>query len=135
MVNLDGKRVLVTGAGIGIGQGIAIALAREGAAVAAHYAHSLAGARATIEQITSDGGSAALVAGNLRSAAECVRVVEEAAAALGGLDLLVNNAGVTRTAPITELTEETYDELFDLNVKAYYFCAKPLLDHCRANGT
>lgn len=124
MAILEGKRALVTGAGIGIGQGIAIALANAGATVAVHYAHSADGANATMEQIAADGGSAALVSGNLRSAAECVRVVEDAATALGGLDLLVNNAGVTRTAPITELSEETYDELFDLNVKAYYFCAQ-----------
>ena len=121
---LEGRRALVTGAGIGIGQGIAIALASEGAQVAVHYSHSAGGARETAVTIERNGGSASLVTGELRSAAECHQVVDEAIEALGGIDILVNNAGVTRAGAVTELTEETYDELFDLNVKAYYFCAQ-----------
>jgi glucose 1-dehydrogenase/3-oxoacyl-[acyl-carrier protein] reductase len=131
---LEGQRALVTGAGIGIGQGVAVALAAEGARVAVHYAHSADGARQTVDLIETAGGTAMLLSGDLRSAAECLRVVDGAIAALGGLDILVNNAGVTRQAPLTELSEETYDELFDLNVKAYYFCAQRAVQHMTAHG-
>src|SRR5215210_698696 len=94
--SLAGRRALVTGAGMGIGQGIALELARRGAAVAIHYAGSEAGAQATVEVITHDGGRAVALRGDLKRVAECRRVVNEAAGALGGLDILVNNAGVTR---------------------------------------
>lgn len=93
MGRLDGKRALVTGAGMGIGRGIALALAAEGAAVALHYAHSREGAEAAVEEIRRNGGQAVALGGDLRSVAECRRVVDEAAAALGGLDILVTIRG------------------------------------------
>ena len=131
---LEGRRALVTGAGVGIGQGIAIALAAEGAHVAVHFARSADAARETVARISHAGGSAALISGDLRSAGECHRAVDGAVAALGGLDILVNNAGVTRAGDVTELSEETYDELFDLNVKAYYFCAQRAVPQLERQG-
>lgn len=131
---LEGMRALVTGSGIGIGQGIAVALAEEGAQVAVHFAHSAEGAEQTVERITNAGGTASLVSGDLRTASECFRVVDQAVAALGGIDILVNNAGVTRQVPFTDLTEETYDELFDINIKAYYFCAQRAVHPMDLNG-
>ncbi len=127
--SLAGKRALVTGAGMGIGQGIALELARQGAAVAIHYAGSEAGARATVEEIARDGGKAVALHGDLKRVAECRRVVNEAAGALGGLDILVNNAGVTRSVDFAETSEATYDELFDLNMRGYFFCAQEALRH------
>ena len=94
MIDLSGKRALVTGAGMGIGQGIAIELARQGADVAAHYAHSEP--EETVKEIEASGRRSATVQADLSRAAECERIVEEAADSLGGLDVLVNNAGVTR---------------------------------------
>ncbi len=122
MIDLSGKRALVTGAGMGIGQGIAIELARQGADVAAHYAHSEP--EETVREIEASGRRSATVQADLSKAAECERVVEEAADSLGGLDVLVNNAGVTRALGFLETDEATYDEVFDLNMKGYFFCAK-----------
>ncbi len=122
MLDLSGKRALVTGAGMGIGQAIAVELARGGAAVAVHYAHSEPDD--TVARIEDLGGKAATVQGDLSEVAECERTVDEAASALGGLDVLVNNAGVTRALDFLDTEEETFDEVFDLNIKGYFFCAK-----------
>ena len=127
--SLAGRRALVTGAGMGIGQGIALELARQGAAVAIHYAGSEAGARGTVEEISRNGGRAVALHGDLKRVDECRRVVNEAAEALGGLDILVNNAGVTRSVDFAETSEVTYDELFDLNMRGYFFCAQEALRH------
>jgi NAD(P)-dependent dehydrogenase (short-subunit alcohol dehydrogenase family) len=126
-IQLDGKRALVTGAGMGIGRGIAHELARQGAAVALHYAHSGAGARAAAAQISATGGIATVVEGDLGEVETCRQVVDEAASALGGLDLLVNNAGVTITRPFAETTEAEFDFLFALNIRGYFFCAQQAL--------
>lgn len=122
MIDLSGKKALVTGAGMGIGQGIAIELARVGADVAVHYAHTEP--EETVREIQASGRRSATVQGDLSKADECERVVEEAASSLGGLDVLVNNAGVTRALDFLETDEATYDEMFDLNMKGYFFCAR-----------
>jgi glucose 1-dehydrogenase len=122
MSDLSGKRALVTGAGMGIGQGIAIELARGGAAVAVHYAHTEPDE--TLREIGASGQRAATVQGDLSEVSECERVVDEAATALEGLDVLVNNAGVTRALDFIDTDEATYDEVFDLNMKGYFFCAR-----------
>ena len=124
MKDLSGKRALVTGAGMGIGQGIAIELARQGADVAVHYAHSEKDAIETASEIERLGVGHALVQGDLSRVVECERVVDEAANSLGGLDVLVNNAGVTRALDFLDTDEATYDEMFDLNMKGYFFCAR-----------
>lgn len=134
MGKLDGKRALVTGAGMGIGRGIALALAQEGAAVVLHYAHSRSGAEEAAEAIRSAGGRAVVIGGDLRSVAECRRVVDEAAAALGGLDILVNNAGVTRARPFLDFPEEVYDELFDLNMRSTFFCSQQAARYMAEQG-
>jgi glucose 1-dehydrogenase len=124
MTDLSGKRALVTGAGMGIGQGIAIELARQGADIAVHYAHSEKDANETASEIERLGVGHALVQGDLSRVVECERVVDEAANSLGGLDVLVNNAGVTRALDFLDTDEATYDEMFDLNMKGYFFCAR-----------
>jgi glucose 1-dehydrogenase len=119
---LSGKKALVTGAGMGIGQGIAVELARQGAEVAVHYAHSEP--VETVSRIEQLGGKAATIQGDLSNIAECERTVDAAAEALGGLDTLVNNAGITKTADFLDTDEETYDSVFDLNMKGYFFLAR-----------
>ena len=122
MAALSGKKALVTGAGMGIGQGIAIELAHQGAEVAVHYAHTEP--EETVSEIEELGGRAVTVKGDLSRVQECERVVNEAADALGGLDTLVNNAGVTKALPFLDTDEETYDSVFDLNIKGYFFLAR-----------
>ncbi len=132
MSDLSGKKALVTGAGMGIGQGIAIELARRGAEVAVHYAHTEP--EETVSEIEGLGGRAVTVQGDLSRVQECERVVDEAADALGGLDTLVNNAGVTKALPFLETDEETYDSLFDLNMRGYFFLARRAVPLMRERG-
>ncbi|MDP8945651.1 MAG: SDR family oxidoreductase, partial [Actinomycetota bacterium] len=122
MSDLSGKKALVTGAGMGIGQGIAVELARRGAEVAVHYAHTEP--EETVSQIEKLGAKAATVQGDLSKVADCEKTVDTAAEALGGLDTLVNNAGVTKTLDFLDTDEETYDSVFDLNMKGYFFLAR-----------
>jgi len=124
MQPLQGRRALVTGAGSGIGRGVALELAHQGAAVAVHYAHSEQGALETVSEIQRGGGKAITLGGDLGQVSECKRIVVEAAQALGGLDVLVNNAGVTRALDFGDTSEAIYDEVFNLNMKGYFFCAQ-----------
>ncbi len=132
MAALSNKKALVTGAGMGIGQGIAIELARQGAEVAVHYAHTEP--EETVSEIEGLGGQAFTVQGDLSRVRECERVVDEAAGALGGLDTLVNNAGVTKALDFLDTDEETYDSLFDLNMKGYFFLARRAVPFMRERG-
>lgn len=97
-------------------------MAHQGARVVVHYAHSEPDE--TVAEIERLGGKAEVIQGDLSRVEECERVVEEAAGALGGLDVLVNNAGVTREVNFLDTEESVYDEVFDLNIKGYFFCAK-----------
>ncbi len=122
MSDLFNKKALVTGAGMGIGQGIAIELARRGAQVAVHYAHTEP--EETVFEIEKLGGKAVAVQGDLSKVDECERTVSAAVEDLGGLDTLVNNAGVTKALDFLDTDEETYDSVFDLNMKGYFFLAR-----------
>jgi NAD(P)-dependent dehydrogenase (short-subunit alcohol dehydrogenase family) len=134
MSALEGKAALVTGAGIGIGQGIAIELARQGAAVGVHYAGSADGAKETVAEIEKAGGKAVLLQGDLAQVSECRRIVDEATDGLGGLDIMVNNSGVTRTFDFLETTEETYNEVFDINMRGMFFCSQQAVPYMLKRG-
>ena len=122
MSTLSRRTALVTGAGMGIGQAIAVELARQGADVAVHYAHTEPAE--TLEQIEATGRRGVAIQGDLGQVPDCFRVVDEAVEALGGLDVLVNNGGVTREVPFEETTQEIYDQLYGINIRGYYFCAQ-----------
>ncbi len=134
MCNLGGKLVLVTGAGTGIGQGIAIALAEMGADVALHYSRSADGARQAVDYISQLGRRAVAIQGNLEIVGDCRRVVDEAAAFLGGLDGLVNNAGITTTVDFLEVSEEQFDRSYHLNIRGQFFCAQQAVRHMVERG-
>jgi NAD(P)-dependent dehydrogenase (short-subunit alcohol dehydrogenase family) len=122
-------RVLVTGAGVGIGQGIAAELARQGARMCIHTSRT-----PPDETLGLLGGGAEAVRGDLSDVAECRRVVDEAAGRLGGLDALVNNAGVTREIAFEETDWKAFAALFDLNVRGYFYCAQQALRHFDGGG-
>ena len=131
---LDGKLVLVTGAGTGIGHGIARVLGKLGADVALHYRGSADGALAAVEEITTLGRRATAIQGDLGQVADCRRVVDEAAAFLGGLDALVNNAGITTVATFLEVTEDQYNTCYNLNIRGQFFCAQRAVSHMLARA-
>jgi NAD(P)-dependent dehydrogenase (short-subunit alcohol dehydrogenase family) len=120
---VKGRRILVTGAAQGIGHGIAAELARRGATVAIHSANT-----------TPDEGFALALRGDLSRVEECRRVVDEAAAGLGGLDGLVNNAAITRELAFEDTESADFAGLFDLNVRGYFYCAQRALTHFEGEG-
>ncbi len=124
--DLEGKRALVTGAASGIGRAIAEALAKEGATVALH-GRDVKRTAEILNTIEAAGGSAFPVAANLLDSAEikamCGAVLEH----LGGIDIIVNNAGWADFAPVPDMPEEMWDRIMDTNVKAPYLVSRHLL--------
>ena len=114
--NLVGKVAVVTGASKGIGAAIASALAAEGTAVVVNYSSSKAGAAKVVDGITSGGGKALAVQGDVARSADIERLFAETKNAFGQLDILVNNAGIYEFAPLEAITEEHFRKQFDLNV-------------------
>lgn len=118
------KRAIVTGAGTGIGQGIAVALAQADYDVVVHYFSSPAGAEETCRQVEAAGGRARMIQGDLSRVEDVRRLFAEGVDWLGGLDLYVNNSGVTLAAPFEETTEELFDRVVNVDFKSAFFCVQ-----------
>ncbi len=128
MVNLSGKTALVTGASRGIGRATALALAKTGAQVLVHYASGDKAAAAVVEEIRRAGGRAEKVAGDLRAPDGPHALANRVRAIIGDrLDILVANAGISKSATLEEMTVEDFDDLFAVNVRAPYFLVQQLL--------
>jgi len=116
MSKLLGKVAVVTGASKGIGAGIAKALAAEGASVVVNYSTSKEGADRVVDEITKRNGRAVAIQGDVAKAADLERIFAETKRAFGQLDVLVNNAGVYKFAPLEAITEEQFHRQFNTNV-------------------
>ena len=123
---MEGKRIFITGAGTGIGRGVALEFAREGADIALHYSRSGKGAKATVKEIRNSGGKAEAFQADFDTLDGLERLSEKAISFLGGLDVLINNAGITTNAPFEEIKPEQFDLLYHVNVRAAMF----LTQHC-----
>ena len=117
----------MTGASRGIGRAVAQRLAADGAAIAVNYHTSEAEATEVVSSITSSGGTAVSIGGDVSDAAQAAATVAAAAEALGGLDILVNNAGITRDNLVLRLSEEEWDAVLDVNLKGAFLCTKAAL--------
>jgi NAD(P)-dependent dehydrogenase (short-subunit alcohol dehydrogenase family) len=128
MSNLSGKTALVTGASRGIGRASALALANAGAQVLVHYGKGEKEAAAVVAEIRKAGGKAEKVTADLRAPDGPHVLAERVRAIIGDrLDILVANAGISKTATIEETTVEDFDNLFAVNVRAPYFLLQQLL--------
>ncbi|MGC2424574.1 MAG: 3-oxoacyl-[acyl-carrier-protein] reductase [Nitrospirota bacterium] len=127
-MHLQGKTALVTGAAQGIGKAIAIALAKAGADVAISDVNGEKAAEAA-KEIEALGVRAFSIVGNVADGASATAMVDEAAAKLGKLDVLVNNAGITRDNLIIRMKEEEWDLVIDVNLKGSFNCAKAAIKH------
>ncbi len=134
MIDMQDKRVLVTGAGTGIGRGIALAFARAGAAVAVHYSHSSKGAEAVVAEIVAGGGKAAAFKADFSEVKPLQQMARDAVAFLGGIDVLVNNAGITMNMPFEKVSAEQFDILYHVNVRAPFFLTQALLPELEKSG-
>jgi len=123
-MRLRGKVALVTGAQQGIGRGIALAFAREGADVAVNYLDDRAAAEQVIQEVRAAGGRAALVQADVARPAAAQALVARVRDELGGLDVLVNNAGVYPRVSFLEMRETDWDLVLDVNLKGGFFCAQ-----------
>ena len=130
--DLQGKRVLVTGASTGIGAAAAQAFAAAGCRVAVHFNSSRDAAQGVAEGIRKAGGEVHLVQGDVRTSAIARRVVDESAEKLGGLDVLVNNAGgLVKRVPVAEIDDAIFDEIVDLNVRSLVAASSSAVPHMR----
>lgn len=135
MPKLAGKVAVVTGASKGIGAAIAKGLAAEGAAVVVNYALSKAGADTVVDAITSTGGKAVAVKGDVTKADQVQGLIETAIKAFGRLDVLVNNSGIYETSPIDAVTEEQYRRIFDVNVLGVLLTTQAAVKHLGEGGS
>src|SRR5258708_4465815 len=116
MGELKSKVAIVTGASKGIGAAIAKSLAAAGAAVVANYSSSREGADRVVAEITKAGGKAIAVQGDMSKAGDVQHLFGETKKAFGQVDVLVNNAGIYKFAPIEEVTEDEFHREFNTNV-------------------
>ncbi|MEQ8152655.1 MAG: glucose 1-dehydrogenase [Smithellaceae bacterium] len=127
-IALSGKVALVTGAGRGIGKAIALALAKAGADVCV-TARTESQINQTAEEIRQMGRKALAVPADATNAAAVASVVEKTVAELGGLQILVNNAGMEMPKTLMETSEEEYNTVMDTNVKSMFLFTKAACTH------
>ncbi|MCC1231756.1 3-oxoacyl-[acyl-carrier-protein] reductase [Staphylococcus aureus] len=116
------KSALVTGASRGIGRSIALQLAEEGYNVAVNYAGSKEKAEAVVEEIKAKGVDSFAIQANVADADEVKAMIKEVVSQFGSLDVLVNNAGITRDNLLMRMTEQEWDDVIDTNLKGVFNC-------------
>jgi acetoacetyl-CoA reductase/3-oxoacyl-[acyl-carrier protein] reductase len=122
MGRLNGKTALVTGASRGIGRAIAIELAREGARVAINYQSNDERAKEVVYDIGKFGGNCVLAKANLSDPKEARAMVQRVAEQFTHLDVLVNNAGITRDKMLAKMTDEEWLEVIQTNLNSVFYC-------------
>lgn len=134
MIDLNGKRALVTGGSRGIGAAIALALAENGAEVAFTYQHASGKAEAVAAAIQAKGRRVVAIQADSADPAAIARSVDEAVAGLGGLDILVNSAAIGLSGMIADLNVDDYQKLMDINVRGPVLFAKAAIPHLPEGG-
>jgi 3-oxoacyl-[acyl-carrier protein] reductase len=135
-MNLNHKVALVTGGGTGIGRATCLELSRRGAYVAVNYSSSEAEANETVDIILKQGGQAIALQANIAQDQEVRSMVDTIVKHFGTVDLLVNNASITKHIAMDDLdaaSEDVWDELYDVNVKGMFFCARAVAPFMKKN--
>jgi 3-oxoacyl-[acyl-carrier protein] reductase len=131
---LTGRRALVTGGSRGIGAGIVQRLVADGAAVAFTYSASKVEADELVAQLAANGGKAVAIQADAGDPTQAAAAVDTAAAELGGLDIVVNNAAIIFKVPVEEFTREQYDRLVAINIGGPFWTIHSSLKHLGDGG-
>src|SRR3989442_5001708 len=125
-MRLQAKTALITGGASGIGRATALLLAREGAAIPISDLNKTAG-NSLVDEIRNNGGRALFTPVDVSRAADCHRMVEHTVHEFGSIHILFNNAGIIRRATVTELSEEDWDRVMDVNVKSMFLMSREVI--------
>jgi 3-oxoacyl-[acyl-carrier protein] reductase len=128
---LTGRIALVTGGSRGIGRAAAVALAKAGANVAVNFNRREAEAQAVCAEVKAMGRRALAARADVSKAAEVARLVETVARGLGSIDILVNNAGISLPQPLSEITEQDWDDILTVNLKSMFLVTQAVLPGMR----
>jgi NAD(P)-dependent dehydrogenase (short-subunit alcohol dehydrogenase family) len=132
---LKGKKAVITGGDSGIGRAVAIAYAREGADILIAYLDEHDDAREVKALVEQEGRKAMLVAGDLRNPEHCRSVIKQSVEALGGVDILVNNAAHQATfKDIGDISDEEWQLTFEVNIHAMFYLTKAAVPHMKPGG-
>lgn len=137
MTYWNNRVALITGGGTGIGRAVSLLLAQKGALVALNYSRSREAAEETVQQIVEEGGQAFAVQASVASDMEVRKMVAAVTETYGPITALVNNAGITRHIPLQDLesvTEDIWNELYDVNVKGMFYCARAVTEGMQQAG-
>lgn len=126
-LHLKDKVALVTGASRGLGKAVALGLAAEGAKVGVNYRSSAGRAEAVVETIRAGGGEAIPLGADVSAEADVARMFDEAEAALGPVDVLVNNAAIAPACPTAEMPLEDWRRAFEINVQGTFLCSREMV--------
>lgn len=121
------KSALITGASRGIGRAAALRLAADGYAVAVNYKNSEEKARAVVDEIRSEGGVAMSVCADVSSPSDIERMAEKVLSEFSGVDVLVNNAGISRTGLVTDVTVDEWNIISDTMIRGTFLCTQKIL--------
>ena len=134
-MSLKGKTAIVTGGGRDIGRAVVMRLAAEGMNVAINYHSSSEGADSAVTEITANGGKAFAMKGDLTKSADVTALVDRAASELGGVDVLVNNAGgLVARVRVEDMTLEHWNTVMDLNLTSIFSMTNAALKHMKAGA-
>ena len=128
-LSLEGRVALVTGASRGIGRAIAIELALRGASVAVNYQYSAQAAEEVVDQIKTNGGRAQTFQADVSDFTQAQALVKSTLDIFAGLDILINNAGITRDNLIMMMSEGDWDSVLSTNLKSAFSCSKAAVRH------
>ena len=130
-MKLKDKIALVTGSSRGVGRAVAVGFAKEGANVVVNYTSNEKAANEVVEIIQSMGSKAIAVKADVAQKTKAMNLVNSAIDTFGGLDILVNNAGFTRPAMMIKMTEDQWDQVVDIHLKAAFLCAQAAGHHMK----
>lgn len=131
---LAGQRTLVTGATSGIGRATAYAFAEAGASVAINHLDNADEAQRMVDDISQAGGQVVAIQGDISQTEACERLFEVTERELGGIDILMANAGIQRDAAFTEMTLEEWQQVLNVNLTGQFVCAQQAVRHFRRQG-